>query len=706
VTAQPLHYLVEAAAYDPSRSNLLGYPRELSNAWWAKAAASVTANAAASHDGLTLADKLVENSASAEHILERLSITTPTNIPHAFSVFAKADTRSQLRMALYSAGAADLLRAHFDLSAGTVISTNVTGTATVLDAYIQPYGNGWWRCVLIGTPKTTDAGSLYSARLQLLNAGSLTYTGDGTSGLLLDRALLEAGQSLGEPIDNAGAPGPGVRVLRFASAPGKTTGAADTPPHVHFEPRVMQPVDFKRSMFSAARVTGGASVGAGDIVLNNTDQGLAGLRDLGLDGRDVVVRVGPQDAAYPGGYTTFLTGTAEQVEVGARTATIRLRDRLQLLSQPLQATLYAGTNSLPSGAEGTADDIKGREKPLLFGIRQQIEPVLVNTSKLIWQFHDGTAEAVDGVYDQGVALTPSGTDRANLAALEAATIAAGQYDTCLALGLVRLGSAPSGRITIDAGGDASGGYVETAAGIVERILTQRCGIAAGDIDSASFSALASAAPAAIGAYFTGQVTRQAAIDSVLASVGAWCAPARAGLWQVGRLVAPSGSPDFTFTDVEILALDALPTRDEGRGLPVWRVKLRYRPFAGLSRSDLAGAVTEARKAELLAPWREVSATDTSVQAAHPLAVELVRETLLDSATDAQAEADRLLAMHSPRRDFVQATVWLTQANAAVELGKKVRLVTPRLGYTAGRDFIVTGIALNGRRQRLTLDLWG
>jgi hypothetical protein len=34
------------------------------------------------------------------------------------------------------------------------------------------------------------------------------------------------------------------------------------------------------------------------------------------------------------------------------------------------------------------------------------------------------------------------------------------------------------------------------------------------------------------------------------------------------------------------------------------------------------------------------------------------------------------------------------------------LVTPRLGYAAGRDFIVVGITVDGRRQRLTLDLWG
>lgn len=151
---------------------------------------------------------------------------------------------------------------------------------------------------------------------------------------------------------------PGTRVLRYASGRGKMTRPSEAPANAWFEPRLLQPIDFKRTMFSAARVTGGGTVGAGLIVLNNTDQGLASLRDLGIDGRDVVVRIGPQNGAYPADYTTILTGTAEQVEVGATTATIRLRDRLEILNQPLQENVYLGNNVLPSGAEGAAADIK------------------------------------------------------------------------------------------------------------------------------------------------------------------------------------------------------------------------------------------------------------------------------------------------------------------------------------------------------------
>jgi hypothetical protein len=497
---------------------------------------------------------------------------------------------------------------------------------------------------------------------------------------------------------------PGTTTLRWSTGLGKMTSPSESPANAHYSARVAQPMDFTRAMFSNVRVTGGSKVGTGELVLRNTDQGLASLRDYGIDGRAVVIRIGPQDAAYPAGYTTFLTGTAEQVEVGARTATIRLRDKLAVLQQPLQATLYAGTNVLPAGAEGTADDIKGQPKPMLFGRRYQIAPVLVNTSKLTYQFHDGTAQAVDAVYDQGVALVFA-ADRADLAALEAAVVAAGQYDTCLALGLVRLGAAATGRVTMDARGDASGGYVNTAGAIVQRILTQRCGISVGDIDTGSVTALDAAAPGECGEYFTSE-TRQAAVDAILASVGGWLAPSRAGVWQVGRLMAPSGTPAFSFTDSHILQLDSVATRDDGAGIPVWRVKLRHKRYVQIGRADLAGAVTEARKAELQQEWRETTASDSAVQTTYLLAPEMSRDTCLQQAADAATEASRLLTLHKVRRDYVRAVIWLTQTSAAIDLGSVVRLTTSRLGYGSGRDFIVVAITADGRRGRITLDLWG
>lgn len=497
---------------------------------------------------------------------------------------------------------------------------------------------------------------------------------------------------------------PGTRVLRYASGLGKMTKPTESPANAWYEPRLKQPISFRRTMFSAARVTGGASIGAGLIVLNNTDQGLASLRDLGIDGRDVVVRVGRQDAAYPGGYTTILTGTAEQVEVGASEATIRLRDRMEVLRQPLQNTLYAGNNVLPSGAEGTADDIKGRRKPVLLGFRHEFVPPIVNTSRLIYQVHDGAIGAIVEVRDSGASIGGGG-DHADLAALEAATVAAGDYASCEALGLLRLGSIPAGRVTVTAYGDA-GAAADTVARLVERILIHYAGISAGGLDAASFTALAAAAPAEVGDFFFGDVTLQQAIDVFLASCGGWLVPTRTGQWQIGQLVAPGGTPAFIFTDADILALDSRATRDDGAGIPAWQVRVRGRRYDPATAADLAGVVTPARRAELMAEWRDAVASDVTVQTKHLLAPEMQVDTAMTTVADLATEAARLLTLHKVRRDYVQARVALTSANASVDMGQVVRLTTPRLGYGAGRDFICVGMDHDGKRRELTLDLWG
>jgi hypothetical protein len=50
---------------------------------------------------------------------------------------------------------------------------------------------------------------------------------------------------------------PGTRVLRFTSGLGTMTRPTEVPPNVHFAPRLQQPIRFKRTMFSAARLAGG-----------------------------------------------------------------------------------------------------------------------------------------------------------------------------------------------------------------------------------------------------------------------------------------------------------------------------------------------------------------------------------------------------------------------------------------------------------------
>jgi hypothetical protein len=94
-------------------------------------------------------------------------------------VYAKAAERSQIRLRLYD-GAAFVVSTYFDLVTETVVGTGA----------ITPAGNGWYRCSITAT-LAASAGC--QARIHTAVANSDTYTGDGTSGVFIYGAQVEAG---------------------------------------------------------------------------------------------------------------------------------------------------------------------------------------------------------------------------------------------------------------------------------------------------------------------------------------------------------------------------------------------------------------------------------------------------------------------------------------------------------------------------------
>ena len=196
-----------------------------------------------------------------------------------------------------------------------------------------------------------------------------------------------------------------TRTLYFSTGTGHTTGPAETPPNTTFEPRIKQAVDIRRTMFAPRTTRGRSTVGLGAVVLLNGDAALEAFADYGVDGRAITIRRGPAGAAYPGGFTTVFVGTMANVEVTQDEVRLLLRDNQVLLNVPLQTTKYAGTNALPNGLEGVADDLLGKPKPVLYGTVLNIAPPCVNTSKLIYQVNDGAVSEVTQVYDAGIPLT-------------------------------------------------------------------------------------------------------------------------------------------------------------------------------------------------------------------------------------------------------------------------------------------------------------
>ena len=123
--------------------------------------------------------KLVEGTSTAAHSIYVLSAASHTGTLTE-SVFLKA---SEITLAAVHFGNFSN-RAEFNLSNGTVATFGVLDSAT-----IEAFTNGWYKCTVTGT---FSASNVYTQINLLKSSGSASYTGDGTSGVYIYGAQLEA----------------------------------------------------------------------------------------------------------------------------------------------------------------------------------------------------------------------------------------------------------------------------------------------------------------------------------------------------------------------------------------------------------------------------------------------------------------------------------------------------------------------------------
>ena len=177
---------------EPSSSNA-SYSSDYSTTW-IKDGLSIASTNNTSPAGDATASLLMEDTSTSAHYMNRYPTISSGNVAQTSSFFVKqyGTTRPTISLQVWGIGASDIVEVDFNFETGTFQNPVVFGNAW--QTYrAQKLPNGWWR--LSQTFILNDGASTSCVqRLHILHpTNGLSYTGDGTSGVYVWGAQIEAG---------------------------------------------------------------------------------------------------------------------------------------------------------------------------------------------------------------------------------------------------------------------------------------------------------------------------------------------------------------------------------------------------------------------------------------------------------------------------------------------------------------------------------
>lgn len=442
-------------------------------------------------------------------------------------------------------------------------------------------------------------------------------------------------------------------IPRYLSTVPYTTLPSDTPANLSYLPVVARGFAFNERL----SLDGNPSISAGDIEIHNEDGALDGwLSDVWVN-RAIRVYIG--DVTWPrADFRLEFSGVVSDLaSSSADRLNIVLRNKLERLNTPVSESTLGGTTSN-----------KDRLLPVMLGECHNAEPLLADPANHEYIVHNGPMERLIEVRDNGVPLD-------NITA----TLSTGKF---------RLGNTPAGAITVSAQGRTP---YQTTVGNLVRTLATAYGtpserLTPVDLDTASLDAFNAAHQQPVGLSLPDRANVLQCCQQLAASLGAQVVMSRQGLLRLVKVALPGiGAP---------AAIG--PADYEARSLSI---KQRTGVVAGVKlgycrnwtvQTSLDTGIPPEHKDLFAQECLTVTARDAAVAAAYRLYAEPAQvDTLLLRSADAQAEAERRLALWS-----VPRTVYGLRGYAqllTLELGQSVTLTAERWGLDAGQQGIVIGL---------------
>jgi hypothetical protein len=494
----------------------------------------------------------------------------------------------------------------------------------------------------------------------------------------------------------------GLETIGVATHP-MTTTPSDEPPSMPLPGLLTQSFNFGVNLFDntdPVNVVGRSGIGSIQIEDPRDLMGNA-MRNWSWDTREIQIWRGPRGKPFSQFTKVAVLESAGISAINTQRKEVALRDLQQsMYKTSLRLNTYAGTG----GADGDAS-ITGVLKPVTYGRVRNRPLQMVNSVKLIMQWHDAAVEGVDALQDGGSDLAYQG-NQVSYAALEAMTLTPGQYATCNAVGMVRAGGVAQYGFRLYGRGDATGtGYVETIVPILQRMMTTRGAIPLQptDLDTASFDALNAKYSTQIIGIVVGEETLGELIDKVLQGIAGWWYVSMLRKLRIGQLEEPKDVADFTFDHAKKDIIGEVES--EAWITPRQLTRLGYwHNWGPQNPSELGTGLTGDRIRELGqdTKWGENVAEGVRIEFPTARIVELPYYWY--NKADADAECLRQNALMSKdRRSWVVPVILDPFTDV---LGKTVQILNyQKHGFGSSKRFYCKGITSLDAGSNAKLLLW-
>lgn len=274
--------------------------------------------------------------------------------------------------------------------------------------------------------------------------------------------------------------------------------------------------------------------------------------------------------------------TIDQAEATRKEIRISITTIDDQLERSLQLRRYTGGGGITGDAS-----VSGRLKPTAWGECYGCDPVLFDAANRVYQVHDGQLQSIDAVMEGGLPYDFT-EDVGDYDSLVNATLATGEYATCLALGMFRIGTTLEGLvypIRVNLKGDARGaGYVSATGDILYRLARDRAFLQAGSIDVDSFNGLPRGR---VGYYHNGaqDISVADVFDALLGGVAAVYGSGLLKKLSVFRMLPA----EFSLDDLSVTGDQIFDSRVENRPfIPRVSQPYKYAPtFAPLDSNEVS-----------------------------------------------------------------------------------------------------------------------